>query len=171
VRKRRPSLCAQLSYSTQTPTGVENRTGARPAPRPGTYTVRRAEQPAALPLRAPCGTRDAETHLVGQLLRPRGSCHPTEPHETPIVTPAAVATRPFGPRRPLWGARDRSRGRLHHPPSRESVRGLSSAFPGADQRVTPSRPLARHLATRGLAATCAVRCDGSTNLLLLAPKA
>jgi len=42
----------------------------------------------------------------------------------PMLSPRAVATRPFGPRRPPWAARDRSRGQLHHPASHEIVRGL-----------------------------------------------
>ena len=121
MRKRRPPQHAQLGYSTLTPNGMGNRTGARRPPTPRyIYHGASPEARPAAPGSAPCGTQERSLPppvgadlMLARPLPPRGC-------------PEAVRSRPLAPgtQRPFWAARDRSGRGLHHPASRESVRGL-----------------------------------------------
>jgi len=121
VRKRRPPQPAQLGYSTRTPNGMRNRTGARrpPTPRYIYHGASREARPAA----PGCDLRGTQARSlpppVGADLMP---ARPLPPRGCP----EAVRSRPLAPgtHRPVWAARDRSGRGLNHPASRESVRGL-----------------------------------------------
>jgi len=144
VRKRRPPQRAQLGYSPRTPNGMGNRTGPGRAHDSGKYTLRRTQRPAVSPPPVP--------HAAGTHTPPpcRGRSDSFTAAAAPWVPRVFPCPPPGPPARschcgPL--ATVRAAGSLT--PLRARVSGVSSStFAGAGQGVTPSRPFARHYATR-----------------------
>jgi len=135
VRKRRPPQPAQLGYSTRTPDGMGNRTGPRRAQPPGIYTAGRAQRPAKLPPAVPPAARGHKAPHPCRGLS--DACAAT----AALWVPRGCPSKPPGKHRPFWAARDRSRRGLHHPASREGVRGLPDLLCRRRSRRNAHTPL------------------------------
>jgi len=135
VRKRRPPQPAQLGYSTRTPDGMGNRAGPRRAQPSGIYTAGRSQRPAKLPPALPPAARG---HKAPHPCRGRSdACAAAAAQWVPRGCPST----PPGTHRTFWAARDRSRRGLHHPASREGVRGLPDPLCRRHPRRNAPTPL------------------------------
>ena len=145
VRKRRPPQPARLGYSTRTPDGMGNRTGACVA-QPPRY-IYRVTSPESRRAASGC----APPRHVGARPHPCRGRHDAGPAAAALWFPRGCPSPPSGPL-----ARIRHSGPLATAgaagsitPPRARVTGVSPIpFAGADQGVTPSRPFARRHATQ-----------------------